>query len=187
MLKRSWWGIEDAMRTIKCYCKKSLGTEGRWPCEGVDKVKSFKVKDAKTAVQLLSHVWLFATPWTAPHQASLSFTMSWSLLKLMSIESVILSRYLIFCCPLILLPSIFPSTRVFSSESVLHIRWQSIGVSTSASVLLMNIQDWFPLRWSRWSPRDSQESSPAPQFESIYSSALSLLDGVNENFMAALN
>ena len=116
MLKRSWWGIEDAMRTIKCYCKKSLGTWGRWPSEGVDRVKSFKVKDAKTVVHLLSHVWLFATPWTAPHQASLSFTISWSLLKLMSIESVILSKCLILCCPLILLPSIFPSIQVFSNE-----------------------------------------------------------------------
>ena len=64
-----------------------------------------------------------ATPWTAAHQASLSFTISWSLLKLTSIESVMLSNHLIFCHPLLLLPSIFPSIRVFSNELALHIRW----------------------------------------------------------------
>jgi len=73
-------------------------------------------------VQSLSHVQFFATPWTAARQASLSFTISWSLLKLMSVESVMPSSHLILCRPL-LLPSIFPSIRVFSSESVLHIRW----------------------------------------------------------------
>jgi len=74
-------------------------------------------------VQLLSCVPLFGTPWTAAHQASLSFTNSWSLLKLMSIELVMPSNHLILCCPLLFLPSVFPSIRVFSSESVLHIRW----------------------------------------------------------------
>ena len=75
-----------------------------------------------SSVQLLSHVQLFATPWTATHQASLSITNSQSLLKLMSIKSVMPSSHLILCC-LLLLPSIFPSIRVFSYESVLHIRW----------------------------------------------------------------
>ena len=70
----------------------------------------------------LSHVRLFETPWAAAHQASQSFAISWSLLKLMSIESVIPSNHLIFCHPLLLLPSIFPIIRVFSNESVLHIR-----------------------------------------------------------------
>ena len=74
-------------------------------------------------VQLLSHVQLFAAPWLATHQASLSFTISWSLLKLMSIESVMPSNHLILCRPLLLLPSIFPSSRVFFNESVLCIRW----------------------------------------------------------------
>ena len=74
-------------------------------------------------VYLLSHVWLFATPWTAARQASLSFTISKSLLYLMSIESVTPSNHLILCCPLLLLLSIFPSIRVFSNESVLCIRW----------------------------------------------------------------
>ena len=73
--------------------------------------------------QLLSHVLLFATPWTAAHQASLSFTISWNLLKLMSIKSVMPSNHPILCRPLLLLPSVFPSIRVFSSELVLHIKW----------------------------------------------------------------
>ena len=80
-------------------------------------------KHSFSSVQSLSHVRLFATPWTAAHQASLSITNSWSLLKLMSIESVLPSNHLIFCHPLLLLPSVFPSIKVFSSESVLHIRW----------------------------------------------------------------
>jgi len=74
-------------------------------------------------VQSLSHARLFVIPWTAAHQASLSITNSQSLLKLMSIESVMPSNHLILCCPLLLLPSIFPSIRVFSNESVLRIRW----------------------------------------------------------------
>ena len=75
------------------------------------------------SAQLLSRVHLFVTPWTVACQASLSITKSWSLLKLMPIESVIPSNHLILCHPLLLLPSIFPSIRVFSNESVLHIRW----------------------------------------------------------------
>ena len=77
----------------------------------------------RQSVQSLSHVRLFATPWTAARQASMSIANSQSLLKLMSIESVIPSNHLILCHPLLLLPSIFPSIRVFSKESVLHIRW----------------------------------------------------------------
>ena len=87
-------------------------------------------------IHLLSCVQLFATPWTAAHQASMSFTISWSLLKVMSIESVMPSSHLILCHPLLLLPSIFPSIRVFSNESVLHIRWPkywSFSFSTSPS------------------------------------------------------
>ena len=96
-----------------------------------------------SSVQLLSHVQLFATPWTAAHQSSLSITNSRSLLKLMSIESVMPSNHLILCHPLLLLPSIVPSIRVFSSESVLHIRWPkywsfslSIGPSNEYSGLI---------------------------------------------------
>ena len=83
-------------------------------------------------------------PWTAARQASL-YTISQSLFKLMSIESVMPSNHLILCHPFLLLPSVFPSIKVFSNESVLHISGQSIGVSASASVIPMNIQNWSPL------------------------------------------
>ena len=104
------------------------------------------------AVQLLSPVQLFATPWTAACQASLSFTISWSLLKLMSIESVMPSNHLILCRPLLLLPSIFLSIRVFSNEPVLGIRWPkywsfsfSISPSNEHSELISFRTDWFDL------------------------------------------
>ena len=101
------------------------------------------VENQFSSVQLLSCVRLFATPWTAAHQASLSITNSWSLFKLMFIKSLMPSNHLILCRPLLFLPPIFPSIRVFLKESVLRIRWQSIGTSASASasVLPMNIQD----------------------------------------------
>ena len=89
-----------------------------------------------SSVQSLSCVWLFVTPWTTAHQVSLSITNSQSLLKLMSIELVMPSNHLIFCCPLLLPPSIFPRIRVFSSESALRIRWpkyRSFSFSTSSS------------------------------------------------------
>ena len=98
-----------------------------------------------SSVQSLSRVRLFATPWTAAHQASLSINNSWSLLKLMSIELVMLSNHFILCHPLLQLPSIFPSIRVFSNESVLQISWPKYGVSAWTSVLPMNTQDWSPL------------------------------------------
>ena len=106
----------------------------------------------KISVQSLSYVRLFATPWTAAHQASLSNINSWSLLKLMCIESVMPSNHLIFCRPLLLLPSIFPSIRLFSKESVLCIRWPkywSFSFSTSPSNeysgLISFRVDWFDL------------------------------------------
>ena len=103
-----------------------------------------------SSVQLLSPVQLFVTSWIAACQASLSSTNSWSLLKLMSIESLMLSNHLILCRTLILLPSIFPSIRVFSTESVLCIRWSkygsfSISPSNEYSVLISFRIDWFDL------------------------------------------
>ena len=92
-------------------------------------------------VQLLSHVQLFVMPWSVARQASLSITNFRSLLKLMSIKSVMPSNHLILCHPLLLPPSIFPSIRAFSNKSALRIRWPNIGVSSSASVLPVNIQD----------------------------------------------
>ena len=131
-------------------------------------------------VQSLSHVQLFATPWTAAHQASLSFTISQSLLKLMSIESVMPFNHLILCRPL-LLPAIFPSIRVSSKE---------LGFSHNvAKVLELHLQHqsfqwifrvdflWDWLVGSLCNPRDSQESSPGPQFKSINSLVLILLYG----------
>ena len=107
-------------------------------------------------VQSLSHVQLFATPWTAATQASLSITNSQSLLKLMSIESVMSSNHLILCCLLLLLPLIFPNIRVFSNESVLHIRWPkywslsfSISPSNDYSGLISFRTDWFDLLQSK--------------------------------------
>ena len=94
---------------------------------------------------MLTRVRLFATPWTAAHQASLSITNSWSLLKLMSIESVMPSNHLIFCHPLLLLLSIFPSIRVFSNESVLRNRWPKYW-SFSFSISLISFRmDWLDL------------------------------------------
>ena len=101
---------------------------------------------------LLSHVWLFATPWTAACQASLSINNFWSLLKLMPIESVRLPNHLIFCCPFLLLPSIFPDIRVFSNESALLIRWPkywsfsfSISPSNEHPGLISLRMDWLDL------------------------------------------
>ena len=106
-----------------------------------------------SSVQSLSRVRLFATPWIAACQASLSITNSHSSLRLMSIESVMPSSHLILCCPLLLLPSIFPSIRVFSKESVLHIRWPkywsfsfNISPSNEHSGLISFRMDWLDLQ-----------------------------------------
>ena len=105
-----------------------------------------KKEKAICSVQLLSHVRLFATPCTIARQISLSITSSWRLLKLISIESVMPSNHLTLCHPLLLLPSIFPSIRSFLVSQFFASVGQSNGISASASVLPMNIQDWFPLR-----------------------------------------
>ena len=119
-----------------------------------------------SSVQSLSHVWCFATPWTAAHQASLSITNSQSLLKLMSIALVIPFNHLILCHPLLLPPSVFSSIRGFSNESVFCIRWPkywsfsfSISPSNEYSGLIC-----FRI-WSSCSPRNSQKPSPTPQFK----------------------
>ena len=126
------------------------------------------------SIQSLGRVQLFVTPWTAARQASLR-----SLLKLMAIESVMPSNHLILCLPLLLPPSIFPSIRVFSNESVLRIRWPnyrsfsfSISPSSDYSGLTSFRMGWLDLLCS---PRDSKESSPTPQFKSINFSVLSFL------------
>ena len=126
-----------------------------------------------------SRVWLFATPWIAAHQASLSITNSRSSPKPMSVESVMPSSHLILCCPLVLLPSIFPSIRVFLNESDLHIRWpkywkfQLQHQSFQWIVRTDFLWDW--LVGSPRCPGDSQESSPTPQFKSNNSLMVSFL------------
>ena len=128
----------------KAWRVASTGPEPHWGAHPCGCGHSF------SSVHSLGHVRLFVTPWTAACQASLSITNSQSLLKLMSIESVIPSIHLILCCPLILLPSIFPSIRVFSSESILHIRWPkfwsfSISPSNEYSGLISFRMDWLDL------------------------------------------
>ena len=113
------------------------------------------------SVQWLSHTRLFATPWTAARPASLSITNTQSLLKLMSIESVMSSNHFILCRPLFLLPSIFPSIRIFSKSQFFTSGGQSIGASASASVLPVNIQDRFPLGWTDWISPQSKGLSTA--------------------------
>ena len=130
-------------------------------------------KEYISSVQLLSRVQIFVTPWTTARQASLSITNSWNSPKPMSIELVMPSNHLIICRPLLLLPLIFPSIRVFSSESVLHIRWPKYGVSSSSSVLPVNIQDWFPLEWTGWISLQSKGLSRV--FSQYHSSKGSIL------------
>ena len=130
-----------------------------------------------SSVQSLN--WLFETPWTPARQASLSITNTWSLLKLMSVESVMRSNGLILCCPLLLLPSIFLSISIYSNESIICIRWPkcsnfSFSISPSneySALIFFRIE----MAGSPCSPRNSQESSPTPQLKSINSSVLSFL------------
>ena len=131
-----------------------------------------------SSVQSLSNVRLFVTPWIAARQASLSIIISRSLPKLKSIKSVMPSSHLILCHPLLLLPPILPSIRVFSNVSTLRIGGQSIGVSASISVLPMNTQDWSLSEWTGWNSLQSKGLSRVfynTTFKSINSSVLSLL------------
>ena len=124
-----------------------------WQSPFTQYLKSYVALDHQfSSVQSLSSVWLFVTPWTAAHQASLSITNSRSLLKLVSIESVMPSNHLILCHPLLLLPSIFPSIRIFSNESVICIKWPkywsfrfSISPSNEHLGLISFRMDWLDL------------------------------------------
>ena len=138
-----------------------------------------KSYEQPSSVQALGRVRLPATPWYAARQASLSITNSRSLPKLMSTESVMPCNHLILCCPLLLLPSIFPNIRVFSHESALHIRWPkywsfsfNISPSNEHPGLISFRMDWLDLLAVQGT---LQESSPTPQFKSINSSELSFL------------
>ena len=151
--------LADHFVTTKCYLamrSRDQGKNREWLA--LEKNQDGKQDSQKeyfirfSSVQSLSRVWLFVTPWTAACQASLSITNSWSLLKLMSVESVIPSNHLILCRPLLLPPSIFPSIRVFSNESALHIRWLKYW-SFSFSISLSNDFLWYRLVGSPCSPR----------------------------------
>ena len=152
----------------------------KYKCTSISKYYSTQINHSLIcSVHSFSHIQLFATPWTAARQASLSITNSWSLLKFMSIESVRLSNHLILCCPHFLMPSIFPSIRVFSNESVLHIRWPkcwsfsfSISRSSGYSVLISFRMDWLDLLAVQGTLKSLL---PTPQFRSINSSVLSFL------------
>ena len=133
----------------------------------------------RSPVQLLNLVWLFVTPWNAARQASLSITNSQSPPKLMSIELVMPSNHLILCCPLLLLSPVPPSIRVFSNESVLHIRWPkywsfsfSISPSNEHPGLISFRMDWLDLPAVQGTLKSLL---PTPQFKSINSSALRIL------------
>ena len=132
----------------------------------------------ESSVQSLSRIWLFTIPWTVARQASLSITNSQSLFKLMSIKSVMPSKHLILCHPLLLLPSIFSASGSFPKSQFFTSDGQSIGVSSS--VVPMNIQDWSPLGWTGWISLQSKGlsrvfSNTTVQKQSINSLALSFL------------
>ena len=115
-----------------------------------DKINQFSISSVTQCVRL------FVTPWIAARQASLSITNSWSLLKLMSIESVMPSNHITLCHPLLLLPSIFPSSGCFQMSQFFASGGQNIGASVLTSVLPKNTQDWFALGWTRWISLQSQ-------------------------------
>ena len=146
------YNLQYSLKSIKLQNYVSLSISiPQWMKLWLRDTESF-FQDLVQSVQLLSHVLLFATSWTAACQASLSITNSKSLLKLMSIESEMPSNHLILCCPLLLPPSIFPSIRVFSNESALHIGWPkcwsfsfSISPSNEHSGLISFRMDWLDL------------------------------------------
>ena len=137
---------------LQCSCLENSMDRGAWQATHWVTKSQRRLKQLCTAqtalissVQSLSRAWLFATPWTTAHQASLSISSSQSLLKLMSIELVTPSNHLILCCPFSSCPQSFPASGSFPSSQFFASGGQSIGASASASVLPMNIQDWFPL------------------------------------------
>ena len=128
---------------IKNYRAISSTISCLWPTMGQSYIQF-------SSVQMLSHVRLFVTPWIAARQASLSITNSRSSPKLMSIESVMPFSHLILCLPLLLLPPMPPSIRVFSNESTLHMRWPKYWSFSFSITPSKNTQDWSPLEWTGW-------------------------------------
>ena len=150
-------------------------------------LQKLKIELSFSSVQSLRHVQLFAIPWTAARQASLSITNCWSLPKPMSIELVMPSNHLILGHPLLFLPSIFPNIRVFQMSQLFASGGQNIQVSASTSVLPMNTQDWFPLRRTGWISLLSKEISGVfsnttnslVHFSSVAQSCPTLCDPMN--------
>ena len=170
------------------YIKDFINKKGSWDfslkwvpftcCSKQMKFGEKQIDESHFVVESLSCVRLFVTSWTAARQASLSLTISWSLLKLMSIELVMPSYHLVPCRSLLLLASVFLSIRVFSNELALHIRWPkywSFNFSISPSNKYSGLISFRINRFDLLAVQDSQECSPAPQFKSINSSVLSLL------------
>ena len=131
---------------LQCSCLQNPRDRGAWwaavhgVAQSQTRLQRLTSSSSSSSVESLSHVRIFVTPWTEARQSSLSITSSRSLLRLLSIQLVMPSNFLILCHPLLLLSSIFPSIRVFTNESAFHIRWPSTGVTASASVLPMNTQ-----------------------------------------------
>ena len=140
--------INRASRSFGGTCNtvsfKLLCLQFKWTAKIIQFIVQF------SSVQSLSSVWLFATPWIAAHQASLSITNSWSSLKLMSIESMMWSSHLILCRPLFFCSQSLPASESFPVSQLFAWGGQSTGVSALASVLTMNTQDWSPLKWIGW-------------------------------------
>ena len=132
----------------------------------------FKAFYNTLVVQSPSHVWFFVSPWSAACQSSLSLSISWSLSQFVPIELLMPSDHLTLCCPLLLLPSNFPSIRIVPMSRLFASGRQHTGALALASVLPKRIQGWFPLKWLTWSfcfPGDSQEFSTTTQLESMSS------------------
>ena len=144
------WAAKDTEGWVTKFQLGIWSVRTEWLCLSQSQVTGI------SSVQSLSRIRLFATPWTAAHQASLSITNTRSLLKLMSLESVMPSNHLILCYPL-LPPSIFPNNGSFQMSQFLTSGGQSTGVS--ASVLSINIQDWSPLGWTGWISLQSKRLS----------------------------
>ena len=184
---KSEWGLK-LKKWITFGGSQQLNFEGYFYARGIHILTPCIYDQVSVQFSSVAQSCLFATPWTVPQQASLSITNSQSLLKFMSIVSVMPSSHLILCHPLLLPPSIFPS-RKYQEKKTGKIRSfpisqffasgdQSFGVSASASVLPMNIQDWFPLGWTGWISLQSKGLSRVfsnTQFESINSSVVSFL------------
>ena len=174
----SWQIGGETMESVTRLYTPVLQNHCRWwlpPCNQKILAPQKKSYDKHSLVQSFSRVQLCEIPWAAAHQASLSITVSWSSLKLMSIELVMRYNHLTLCHPLLLL-SIFPSIRVISRVSIFH---TSIGASVSESVLPMNIQDWFPSGLTVWITLQSKElsrvfSNPTVQKHQFFMTQLSL-------------